>query len=51
MTIPCPIAGAAVCGCRRSTVSASTPEELGRITREGLARVSKVIKDADIKAD
>ena len=29
----------------------STPEELGRITRDGLARVSKVITEAGIKAD
>jgi tripartite-type tricarboxylate transporter receptor subunit TctC len=29
----------------------STPEELARITRDGLARVSKVITEAGIKAD
>ncbi len=29
----------------------STPEDLGRRTRDGFARVSKVIKDAGIKAD
>ena len=29
----------------------STPEELGRRTRDGFARVSKVIKEAGIKAD
>ncbi len=29
----------------------STPEELGKRTRDGLARVSKIIKEAGIKAD
>ena len=29
----------------------STPEELGKKTRDGLARVAKIIKDAGIKAD
>ena len=29
----------------------STPEDLGSRTRDGYARISKVIKDANIKAD